>query len=125
MMSFDAPAPRPFARLSKDGNEIKIRIAARRPVLEIIEDLLEAHDGGGLHVTALAEAAAEQCVREEALRWSHVFDGQAFSGLGDKMPVESLVFFKVENRFGFLVRCEGGHKIVGAIRHFLRGRKGE
>src|SRR5437870_13673733 len=107
MMTFNAPTPRRCAGLSKNCNVIKISIACGGWswgfAFDLVENLFEAHDGRGLHVAALAEAAIEQGMREQTLRRGHVFEGQTFARFGNEVPIESFFVLEFICGFGFLV----------------------
>src|SRR6478735_3718067 len=61
MMALDAPAPwvvLPW--FSEDSDKIFLRIAADRIVFDLGQDLFQAHDGGCLDQTFLAESTCQQ-----------------------------------------------------------------
>src|ERR1044071_5418755 len=119
MMSFHSPAPGAVARCAEDREEIKIGVAVRRFVFEVIKDLLETHDGGGFHIAALAQSGAEQRMSEQALGRVHILYGKAFARFRNEMPIKPLRVFEFKNSLGPQFRCESGQEIVGCLAHLL------
>jgi hypothetical protein len=86
-------------------------------MLHNAQHVVQAHDGHGLDVPALAQPRAQKRMRQLLLRGGHVFHGQPFAGLRDEMPVQALVILEFERRLGALLRREGIQKSNGAVRH--------
>jgi len=120
-MTFEAPGP--FAvgfGFSKNTDEIHGGIAVWATALfHFLKNLLEAHDGGGLEITAMAEARTEERVGERLLVRFHFLQRQAFSFPGDEMPVEAFVIAEFEGGFGALIVRERGQESIRGIGHFL------
>src|SRR6188474_2610301 len=98
MMPLDPPSPGSPAGLTEQGDEIEIGVAVRSLVLKVVKDLFEAHDGRGFDIPALAQAAAEQCLGEQALGGSHFAERKSLARLGNEMPVEPLIVLEFVNR---------------------------
>ena len=81
VMAFDAPAPSAFGGRRAEHREQVLFLVARHLAagLDRLEDVLELDDRRDLQVAARAEAAAQQIVREAALRLVHVLDHQALA----------------------------------------------
>ena len=121
-MSFHTPSPGFFSGLTEDRHEIKLGISLRSLILQIMQNLLEAHDRGCLHVSALAETTAEESMRELALGRSHVSKRKPFSRPRDEMPIKPLIVLELKNRLGLLIGRERCQKIVRPLCHLLCGR---
>ena len=132
-MALETPAPVLFRRIAEDGDVIHLSVAFRRLILELPEDLLEAHDLEGGGVAAVAQARAKKRVGEVSLIGAHVFDSEpaahafAFEGFGDEDPVLALRVSEGVDRLRLLSVveigdegfCHRGHligRLVGAER---------
>src|ERR1700744_2111170 len=104
-MTFNAPAPRLLvAWLAEDREVIKFRVARRAFALfDVFEHLVEAHDRDGFDVALLTHAAGKQRLGESSLSGGHVFNREAFAGLGDEVPVEALLVVKLVAGRGLLL----------------------
>ena len=125
MVALDAIAPGTrLRRLAEHAEEISFRIAARPlPVFHHLQDFIQAHDGGGLDVTALAEPGGEQRVRELLLRRSHLAERQTLALLGNVVPIEALVGVHREGGLRALLGRERRQERFGAIGHHRRSLK--
>lgn len=86
-------------------------------LFHFLEDGFEAHDGGGLEESLLAEGGAEESNGEVALFRRHLAEGEAFAVAGDEVPVEAFGVIEREGGLVFLIRGEGGEEAVGGFLH--------
>ena len=92
----------------------------RYSVLELLDqpqNLLQAHDGDGLDEALLAQAGAQQSLRQFLLPRSHFAQRQALALFGNEVPVEALVIFKFVGGLCPLLGRERIQKIGGRPGH--------
>ena len=98
MMPFDAIAPSASERGSP--NTVKKYPSGSRmrtfAAFQNLEHFIQAHDADGFDVALLAEAGGQERVRELLLLGSHVAQRNAFSWLGNIVPVEALIVGEIE-----------------------------
>ena len=122
MMALHAPAPGIVpAGFAENGDVIQLGIADRSlALLKIAQDIVEAHDGGGLEVTALAEGAAEQGLSEQPLGGGHFLEREAFADERHEIPILAFRVIQAEGGLGGLFGGQGGEEILRCGGHFLR-----
>jgi hypothetical protein len=126
-MAFHPPSPsRCSAGLAEDKEVVEFGVARELAIgaFHLVEDILQAHNVGGLAVTHFTHAGAEQREGELALGGSHILYGEPFAVLRDEMPVLAFVTFKLKGGFAFLVAVKGRQEFVGSVGHFVTGNMG-
>lgn len=104
--------------LAEDGDVVGLGVAdGAASLFHFLEDGFEAHDGGGLEESLLAEGGAEESDGEVALFRRHLAEGEAFAVAGDEVPVEAFGVIECEGGLAFLFRGEGSEEAVGGFLH--------
>ena len=127
-MALDAVAPRAFGvRSAEDRDVVELRVTrkgALRP-FHVLQHLFQAHDGGGLHCSALAEAAGQQCVGQMTFHSGHFFDRKTFAIMGNEDPVAAFFVTEAESCFGLLFGGKCGQEMIRRIGHVFDRRRAE
>src|SRR5262245_1728100 len=103
-MSLHPPAPVTLSWLAEHSHKIQFAVARGRFVLQLIEYLLQAHDGRRLRVPALTQPTGQQRLREQTLRTRHFLERQSLASSRNKMPVVLLGIAELKRRLGLLFR---------------------
>ncbi len=93
--------------------------------LHVLQHLLEAHDGGGLEVAAMAEGRAQEALGEVLLRDGQLAELDALAVHGHELPVQPLVVGPREGGLRTLFVGQGGEEPGGGIGHVGPGVRGE
>ena len=114
VMPFKSPTPSGmFAGRSKHGERIVIRIAQRAmALLQVFENLIEAHDRFGLLIAAARQTAGKKSVRQRLLGRGHVVPRDSFPLAGDEVPVEPLFAVERERTFCLQFRVSATQKFM-------------
>ena len=128
-MTLDAPAPSAFRGRRAEHRKPILFLVARHLAagLDRLEDVFQLDDRGDLQVAPRAEAAAQQIVREAALRLVHVLDHQALARerfVRDEVPAQALLAIERKRRLGLLIGRQAVEKLCRRFLHrgggFLR-----
>src|SRR5438046_26100 len=122
MMALEAPAPGAFRiRLAEERHEIEFRVAGRTlTLLEVAEDLLQAHDGRSLQIPAMTQSGAQQRVSEVLLLRRHFLKRQSLSLAWNEVPVETFVGLERVGGFGGLFRSQRRQEMARRGGHVVR-----
>src|SRR5436305_76394 len=119
MMSFQAPAPGARGcRLAEDGEEIEVGVAHEAPLgLQLVQDVLQAHDLVGTDRSQWAVTGADQRLTELLLRWQQVAQGHTAAWHGREVPAEPLLVAEAEARRCALLGRECGEERLRRAAH--------
>ena len=97
-MALETPSPHALAGVgfSEDRDVVLLGVALDGIVLDLGEDGLEAHDGGGVDHALLAEPGAEESVGVVQLHRAEFADLDPLAVEGDEVPVLALVVLEVK-----------------------------
>jgi len=122
VVTLEAESPVILSRRAEQADVIQLGVAARRLILQVEEDLLKAHDGGGFEIAGLTERGAEQIAGKLALGRSHFGEGQALARHRDEIPVPAFVAAEFMGGLDSLRGCERREEIRRSSGHFGRRR---
>ena len=105
---------------AENAEEIPLGIAGGAlALLEVEEDVFEAHDGGGLFVAAGAGAGGDELTSQSLLLVRHLLQTEplacrfaVFVLEGNEVPVGPLLVVELKDRLGFLLRFEAGDEAL-------------
>src|SRR5438105_2412345 len=121
MVPFDAEAPGrsgPALRVAEHAPRVVVRVAVEAPhPLDRAEDVLEAHDVGGLPVSDIAQRRAQERVGGGALAIVHRPERQSLPLARDVVPVEAFGAFDREDSEAPLLGRQGSEKAGGRAAH--------